>query len=139
MQVAPTILKALGLDPNALQAVKIEGTQVLPDVSLDIDDPIIKHKQLTKRQAGGDLPSAFFCRFFVCDKADFGFSVYGSSCFHPGPRKARPDVTPVNLPSSNSNCPFTKTYLTPFESCDDAVYVATSWIVFGSNRVTSAK
>jgi hypothetical protein len=39
MQVAPTILKALALDPNALQAVKIEGTQVLPDVSLDINDP----------------------------------------------------------------------------------------------------
>jgi arylsulfatase A-like enzyme len=31
-QVAPTILSALGLDPNALQAVQIEGTQVLPDV-----------------------------------------------------------------------------------------------------------
>jgi len=30
MQVAPTILKALGLDPNALQAVRIEGTQGLP-------------------------------------------------------------------------------------------------------------
>ena len=28
-QVAPTILKALGLDPNALQGVKIEGTKVL--------------------------------------------------------------------------------------------------------------
>jgi len=32
MQVAPTILKALGLDPNALQTVKLEGTQVLPGV-----------------------------------------------------------------------------------------------------------
>jgi len=39
MQVAPTILKALGLDPNALQAVKIDGTQVLPGLNLDIDDP----------------------------------------------------------------------------------------------------
>lgn len=29
-QVAPTILKALGLDPAALQAVQIEGTQSLP-------------------------------------------------------------------------------------------------------------
>jgi len=38
-QVAPTVLKALGLDPNALQAVKIDGTQVLPEVNLDIDDP----------------------------------------------------------------------------------------------------
>jgi hypothetical protein len=39
MQVAPTVLKALGLDPNALQAVKIAGTQVLPGVNLDMDDP----------------------------------------------------------------------------------------------------
>jgi hypothetical protein len=31
-QVAPTILKALGLDPNALQAVQLEGTSVLPAV-----------------------------------------------------------------------------------------------------------
>ncbi|MEO6609579.1 MAG: alkaline phosphatase family protein [Aestuariivirga sp.] len=30
MQVAPTILAALGLDPTALQAVKAEGTKVLP-------------------------------------------------------------------------------------------------------------
>src|SRR5208283_4533234 len=30
MQVAPTILRALGLDPNYLQSVAIEGTQVLP-------------------------------------------------------------------------------------------------------------
>ena len=31
-QVAPTILKALGLDPNSLQAVRQEHTQVLPGV-----------------------------------------------------------------------------------------------------------
>jgi hypothetical protein len=30
MQVAPTILKALGLNPGALQAVQLEGTEVLP-------------------------------------------------------------------------------------------------------------
>ncbi|MGI9075508.1 MAG: alkaline phosphatase family protein [Bryobacteraceae bacterium] len=30
MQIAPTILRLLGLDPNQLQAVRIEGTQVLP-------------------------------------------------------------------------------------------------------------
>ena len=30
MQVAPTVLKALGLDPNQLQAVQLEGTSVLP-------------------------------------------------------------------------------------------------------------
>jgi cation transport regulator ChaC len=29
-QIAPTILKLLGLDPSSLQAVKDEGTQVLP-------------------------------------------------------------------------------------------------------------
>ncbi len=29
-QIAPTILKTLGLDPNKLQAVQIEGTQALP-------------------------------------------------------------------------------------------------------------
>jgi len=31
-QVAPTILRLLGLDPDALQAVRIEGTRVLPGV-----------------------------------------------------------------------------------------------------------
>ncbi len=31
-QVAPTILQLLGLDPYALQAVRIEGTQVLPGI-----------------------------------------------------------------------------------------------------------
>src|SRR4029077_12606653 len=30
MQVAPTILSILGLDPNSLDAVQIEGTTVLP-------------------------------------------------------------------------------------------------------------
>jgi arylsulfatase A-like enzyme len=30
MQVAPTIVKALGLDPTQLQAVQAEGTAVLP-------------------------------------------------------------------------------------------------------------
>jgi hypothetical protein len=29
-QVAPTILKMLGLDPKALDAVRLEGTPVLP-------------------------------------------------------------------------------------------------------------
>jgi arylsulfatase A-like enzyme len=33
MQVAPTILKALGLDPNELQGVQKEGTPVLPGLS----------------------------------------------------------------------------------------------------------
>jgi hypothetical protein len=32
MQVAPTILEALGLDPEALQLVQQEGTRVLPEV-----------------------------------------------------------------------------------------------------------
>ncbi len=34
MQVAPTILQALGLDPNSLQAVQKEGTAVLPGLNL---------------------------------------------------------------------------------------------------------
>jgi len=34
-QVAPTILKALGLDPRGLDAVRIEGTPVLPGLDLD--------------------------------------------------------------------------------------------------------
>ena len=29
-QIAPTILSLLGLDPNSLQAVQLEGTRVLP-------------------------------------------------------------------------------------------------------------
>lgn len=32
MQVAPTILEALGLNPSALQSVAVEGTQVLPGI-----------------------------------------------------------------------------------------------------------
>ena len=31
-QVAPTILSLLGLDPSALWAVRIEGTQTLPGI-----------------------------------------------------------------------------------------------------------
>ena len=34
MQIAPTILTALGLDPMALQSVKMEGTKVLPGLTL---------------------------------------------------------------------------------------------------------
>jgi len=37
-QIAPTILAALGLDPDKLQAVQIEHTQVLPGVSFHSDD-----------------------------------------------------------------------------------------------------
>ena len=33
LQIAPTILKALGLTPSSLQSVKEEGTQVLPETS----------------------------------------------------------------------------------------------------------
>jgi len=36
-QVAPTILKLLGLDPNALDGVRLEGTQVLPGVRFPED------------------------------------------------------------------------------------------------------
>ncbi len=35
LQVAPTVLKALGLNPNALDGVRLEGTGVLPSVDLD--------------------------------------------------------------------------------------------------------
>ncbi len=35
-QVAPTILQALGLDPDKLDAVKAEGTQVLPEVAAQL-------------------------------------------------------------------------------------------------------
>jgi hypothetical protein len=34
LQVAPTILKALGLNPSSLDGVRLEGTPVLPDVNL---------------------------------------------------------------------------------------------------------
>lgn len=37
LQVAPTILKALGLDPGKLDGVKLEGTGILPDVNLNFD------------------------------------------------------------------------------------------------------
>jgi hypothetical protein len=36
-QVAPTVLRALGLDPRALDAVQIEGTAVLPEVAAQLD------------------------------------------------------------------------------------------------------
>jgi Type I phosphodiesterase / nucleotide pyrophosphatase len=35
LQVAPSVLKALGLDPNKLDGVRLEGTGVLPGVDLD--------------------------------------------------------------------------------------------------------
>jgi Type I phosphodiesterase / nucleotide pyrophosphatase len=38
MQIAPTILLALGLDPNALQSVRQEHTQVLPGIPPNSDD-----------------------------------------------------------------------------------------------------
>ena len=34
-QIAPTILKVLGIDPNRLRAVQIEQTPVLPGFDLD--------------------------------------------------------------------------------------------------------
>jgi arylsulfatase A-like enzyme len=38
LQIAPTILQALGLDPNQLQAVQKEHTQVLPEVPFGSDE-----------------------------------------------------------------------------------------------------
>jgi arylsulfatase A-like enzyme len=35
LQIAPTILEALGLDPNQLQAVQKEHTQVLPGLNFN--------------------------------------------------------------------------------------------------------
>ena len=35
LQVAPTILTALGLDPRNLDGVRLEGTSTLPDVNLN--------------------------------------------------------------------------------------------------------
>ena len=37
-QIAPTILATLGLDPNALESVQLEHTQVLPGVPLNTND-----------------------------------------------------------------------------------------------------
>jgi hypothetical protein len=37
MQVAPTIVKALGIDPSALDAVRAEGTPVLTEVGAELD------------------------------------------------------------------------------------------------------
>ena len=38
LQVAPTVLEALGLDPKKLDGVRLEGTGVLPDVKLNFDE-----------------------------------------------------------------------------------------------------
>jgi hypothetical protein len=37
MQVAPTVVRALGLDPQALDAVRAEGTDVLPEVVAELN------------------------------------------------------------------------------------------------------
>lgn len=37
-QVAPTVLKALGLDPDSLQAVQLQGTPVLPGLPFGDND-----------------------------------------------------------------------------------------------------
>ena len=46
-QVAPTILKILGLDPNALDAVRQEGTPVLPTLfhTSEDDDRACCHQE----------------------------------------------------------------------------------------------
>lgn len=38
LQIAPTILKALGLDPHQLDGVRLEGTSILPDLNLTFDE-----------------------------------------------------------------------------------------------------
>ena len=44
-QIAPTILRALGLDPEALDGVRLEGTHSLPDLSKAVlpDNENIRH------------------------------------------------------------------------------------------------
>ena len=37
LQVAPTVLRVLGLDPRKLDGVRLEGTSALPDVNLNFD------------------------------------------------------------------------------------------------------
>jgi arylsulfatase A-like enzyme len=44
LQIAPTILQALGLDPNQLQAVQKEHTQVLPSGPLNSSDYRYHHR-----------------------------------------------------------------------------------------------
>ena len=36
LQVAPTIIKALGLNPTSLDGVRLEGTPVLPDINFSL-------------------------------------------------------------------------------------------------------
>ncbi len=59
-QVAPTILKALGLDPDDLQAVRIEGTQVLPGIDFDNQLTVLTAKR--GRSLGARV--CFFSRQF---------------------------------------------------------------------------
>jgi len=42
-QIAPTILTLLGLDPNQLDAVKIEGVKALPSVVVHADQGVSPH------------------------------------------------------------------------------------------------
>jgi arylsulfatase A-like enzyme len=58
-QVAPTVLRLLGLDPNALQAVRIEGTEVLPG----IDEGHGPRWRATRRgnPAGGRVETGHAC------------------------------------------------------------------------------
>jgi hypothetical protein len=37
LQVAPTVIKVLGLNPSQLDGVRLEGTGVLPGVKLSFD------------------------------------------------------------------------------------------------------
>jgi arylsulfatase A-like enzyme len=62
-QIAPTILTALGLDPNELEAVQQEHTQVLPGVadelaqvpSTSLPSPALPPCRKTRGRAGGGL------------------------------------------------------------------------------------
>lgn len=50
-QVAPSILAALGLPPNALQAVELEGTPVLPDTRWTAPEPLADNNGNTNKDA----------------------------------------------------------------------------------------
>jgi hypothetical protein len=51
-QIAPTVLQALGLDPNSLDAVRAEGTPVLPALPFGSNE---LPPDLSERDAGGSL------------------------------------------------------------------------------------
>jgi len=58
-QIAPTILLALGLDPAALQAVKLEQTAPLPEITLGLTNRAIA---IGRARCRGAPPTQRCCR-----------------------------------------------------------------------------